>query len=326
MAAEDKLTTRSTKGSALTHAEMDANLLNLTYDSENNFGGMAPETTFPSGSNNNIAIGKDVLTSINGGDQNIAIGNLVAQHCVTGVSGTFIGNLSGQRTTGSSTVNVGRYAGGGTGGTNYSNTNNVSVGALAGLNNTSYDSVSVGASAGYAPRAIWRTVSLGYLANYNLPANRSYSVALGYYALNTASNQLMLGRDASGQGIERISGPQCGLTVSGNNLTMSGNVTAYSDVRLKRDIEKVDGIETIKKLRGVEYEKNNLKEWQKGSGVIAQEIQKVLPHLVIEEDDNKYLAVAYDGLSAYFIEAIKELSDKVESLQSEIEELKNGSS
>jgi len=65
-------------------------------------------------------------------------------------------------------------------------------------------------------------------------------------------------------------------------------------------------------MRGVSFTKDGCD----GSGVIAQELQKVAPELVNE--DGEYLSVAYGNLVGYLIEAVKDL-------KAEIEELKNDS-
>lgn len=98
---------------------------------------------------------------------------------------------------------------------------------------------------------------------------------------------------------------------SGGNLTASGNVTAYSDVRLKSDIQTItNALELVKRLRGAAY----IKDGKASIGVIAQEVQEVLPQLVQENSDG-YLSVAYGNMVAVLIEAVKELNTKIESLE-----------
>jgi len=101
-----------------------------------------------------------------------------------------------------------------------------------------------------------------------------------------------------------------GVSVSGS-LTASGNVTAYSDERLKSDVQTLDGSK-VYEMRGVSFTKDG----EAGSGVIAQELQKVAPELV--HDSGEYLSVAYGNLVGYLIEAIKELNAKVESLEGQL--------
>jgi hypothetical protein len=99
------------------------------------------------------------------------------------------------------------------------------------------------------------------------------------------------------------------LTVTGNILA-SGNITAFSDERLKTNIRDVTGaIEIIERLRGRRF----IKDGKENIGVIAQETQLVLPELVSTEDE--YLSVNYSGFVGVLIEAVKELSAKVRELE-----------
>ena len=101
-----------------------------------------------------------------------------------------------------------------------------------------------------------------------------------------------------------------------------------SDIRLKTDISTIkNSLEKIHKLSG------NTFKWKKITrpgtlmrvgdpdiGVIAQEVQKVLPDAVTER--NGYLNVAYSKLIPLLIEGIKDLSNQVDILKTEIKELK----
>ncbi len=99
------------------------------------------------------------------------------------------------------------------------------------------------------------------------------------------------------------------LYVRGNgNVTATGNVTAYSDERLKDDIQTLDGSK-VYDMRGVSFTKDG----EAGSGVIAQELQMVAPELVHEGEE--YLSVAYGNLVGYLIEAVKDLKAEVEELK-----------
>lgn len=117
---------------------------------------------------------------------------------------------------------------------------------------------------------------------------------------------------------------------TGNNfygnagLTMAGNITAYSDMRLKTDIEVIsDALNKVCNLRGVTYTRIEGNERQ--TGVIAQEVQAVLPEAVkIGEDEDQTLSVAYGNLVGLLIEAIKELNQTVTELRTEVNTLKGG--
>lgn len=94
------------------------------------------------------------------------------------------------------------------------------------------------------------------------------------------------------------------------NLVAAGNVTAYSDARLKSDIETIsDALGLVSRMRGVSFTKDGVR----GIGVIAQEMQSVLPEVV--RDDDKYLSVAYGNIVGVLIEAVKDLSAQVKELE-----------
>ena len=89
------------------------------------------------------------------------------------------------------------------------------------------------------------------------------------------------------------------------------NVQASSDERLKDNITTAP-VGLIDSLKGREWDWKESGE--KGSGVVAQELEKVLPHLV-DEDEDGMKSVAYNGLVAYLIEEIKALKAEVEALK-----------
>jgi hypothetical protein len=97
------------------------------------------------------------------------------------------------------------------------------------------------------------------------------------------------------------------------NATAAGNVTANSDERLKTNVKTIENaLDKVNQLRGVTFNKDG----HENIGVIAQEIQKVLPQLVHEaNDDMKTLSVAYGNIVGVLIEAVKELTEKVNKLE-----------
>ncbi len=101
------------------------------------------------------------------------------------------------------------------------------------------------------------------------------------------------------------------------SFTATGNVTAFSDVRLKDNIETLDGSKVLE-MRGVSY----TKEGEKGSGVIAQELEKVAPELVhTMEDEDGTKAVAYGNLVGYLIEAVKDQQKQINDLKAQLDGL-----
>ena len=95
--------------------------------------------------------------------------------------------------------------------------------------------------------------------------------------------------------------------------TFNDNVTAYSDERLKDNIETItDGLDKVEQLRGVTYTRDE----KESIGVIAQEVEKILPEIVLTADDEMGTkSVDYSRLTAVLIEAVKELSARVKELE-----------
>ena len=95
--------------------------------------------------------------------------------------------------------------------------------------------------------------------------------------------------------------------------TFNDNVTAYSDKRLKDNIETIEnGLDKVEQLRGVTYTRDE----KESIGVIAQEVEKILPEIVLTADDEMGTkSVDYSRLTAVLIEAVKELSARVKELE-----------
>jgi len=97
------------------------------------------------------------------------------------------------------------------------------------------------------------------------------------------------------------------------NCYVWGNVTAYSDRRHKKHIHTIEnGLDKVNELRGVNF--TRVETGEEHQGVIAQEVQKVLPE-VVHTDSQGYMSVAYGNMVGVLIEAVKELSAKVDALE-----------
>jgi hypothetical protein len=97
--------------------------------------------------------------------------------------------------------------------------------------------------------------------------------------------------------------------------TFNNDVTAFSDERLKSNITTIpNALSKVTKMRGVHYVRDAT--GKDSTGVIAQEMQKVAPELVLTaEDEMGTLSVNYGNITGYLIEAIKELSARVKELE-----------
>ena len=119
--------------------------------------------------------------------------------------------------------------------------------------------------------------------------------------------------------------PSYPLDVTGT-IRATSDVIAYSDERVKDNIETIENpLDKIKELRGVSYNRNDIEDKSKKIGVIAQEVEKILPEVVEQDDEGKY-SVAYGNMVGLLIESVKEQQKQIEELKSEIQELKDGSS
>ena len=104
------------------------------------------------------------------------------------------------------------------------------------------------------------------------------------------------------------------------NVSATGEITASSDERIKTNIKTIEnGLDKVSQLRGVEYDRIDIESHQ--IGVIAQEVEKVLPDIV-HTDERGMKSVAYGNLTAVLIEAIKDLKGEISELRAELNELK----
>lgn len=103
---------------------------------------------------------------------------------------------------------------------------------------------------------------------------------------------------------------------SAGAATFNNDVTAFSDVILKDNIDTIDNaLDRVKGMRGVFFDRKDNKQ-QRQTGVIAQEVEPFLPEVVREtKDEKKIKSVAYGNMVGVLIEAIKELNAKIEELQ-----------
>ena len=109
---------------------------------------------------------------------------------------------------------------------------------------------------------------------------------------------------------------------SDGDLHVDGDVIAFSttvsDVALKSDIEMIpNALDKIDEVRGVTFTRHN---GQKSAGIIAQELEKVLPEAVREKklslhDGKEYKTVEYDAIHGLLINCIKELKEKIRKLE-----------
>jgi hypothetical protein len=100
------------------------------------------------------------------------------------------------------------------------------------------------------------------------------------------------------------------------NMTAAGTITAYSDIRVKENIRTIgDALSKVISIRGVYFTRNDQEDKIKvHTGVIAQEVETVLPEVVSEDNEGKK-NVAYGNMVGLLIEAIKELNERIKTLE-----------
>jgi len=148
----------------------------------------------------------------------------------------------------------------------------------------------------------------------HMDAASGYDMFLNYYD----GANIQLGNGANGI---------IGVISAAGNLTMNGNITAYSDIRLKTNIKTIqNALGIVSRMRGVYFDW--IESGNQSIGLIAQEVQEVIPELVLENvvktppsfpgeetSEKTILSVDYGKITSILIEAIKEQQKQIEELR-----------
>ena len=99
--------------------------------------------------------------------------------------------------------------------------------------------------------------------------------------------------------------------------TFNNDVTAFSDKRLKTDISNIEnGLEKVMQMQGVYYKRNDVEDAREQVGVLAQDMEAILPEVVLTADDEiQTKSVDYGKITSVLIEAIKELKNEIDELK-----------
>ena len=111
------------------------------------------------------------------------------------------------------------------------------------------------------------------------------------------------------------------VQTTSTGATVTGDINSTSDARVKDNVEVIENaLQKIKQIRGVTFTRLDQEDKEKRhAGVIAQEVEKVLPEVVTQTGE--YKTVAYGNLTALLIEAIKQQQIQIDNQQRLIEEL-----
>jgi len=156
----------------------------------------------------------------------------------------------------------------------------------------------------------------------NAGVNKRLTVFSGSSAVSSSQGLILDTNNNLGVGVNESSDLPLSykLMVSGS-IKASGTVVQGSDIRLKEDIHPIDNaLNRIENIDGVYFKYKDSGE--KSIGVIAQDIQKILPE-VVSEDNNGYLGVNYSGIVPVLIEAVREQNSIIKDLEDRISDLEN---
>ena len=256
----------------------------------------------------NAALGYEAMTNNDSGKENVAIGARAMQGNISGSNNAVVGLTAlYSSTTGKRNVVMGRSAA-----LKLNGDDNVMLGFESGFESlTGKGNVFLGTKAGREELGsdllyIENSNSLTPLIGGNFISNR---VGINR-PVNVLSNTFEVGGTAS--------------------KTTAGSWVANSDRRLKKNIKTISGesaLSKLQKMRGVSYEWNDtqtgiIRPEGLQYGFVAQELMEVFPSKVTK-DAKGFYQTAYGDYDAFFVQAIQELTDKLNEKDAKIKELED---
>ncbi len=298
--------------------------------------------------NRNVAIGRNTLSEQIGlftapfsgvifGDDNVAVGSDALKNSRTGAGNIAIGseamfsyNYQSSAISGYN-ISIGNKSMYLAGSTAFGVRENIAIGQKALYMTNGIGNVAIGNGALYNAGVSLYNIAIGENAGYYETGSNKL------YIENSNSSTPLIGGDFTSNkvGINRLmtdlSAANQNFQVQGDALIMgilTVNATTYtSDVRFKKNILPLqNSLANILKINGVSYDwrKDDFKDRnfmdKKQIGLIAQEIEKIFPGMV-ETDINDYKSINYIQFIPVLVEALKELTHKVQCLESQNEKL-----
>jgi hypothetical protein len=172
---------------------------------------------------------------------------------------------------------------------------------LSGINAISLISISTNTT--NSNQLIPYTISFGSTIGLGATAEFVYNPSTGNFGIGTSNPTVKL--DVFGD-----------VNISG--ILTATDINSSSDIRLKKNIKKFENtLDKIDDIKGVSFEWKETNS--KSAGIIAQDLEKVFPELVI--NTSEYKKVNYNGLIGVLIESIKELKEEVKDLKKRLSKL-----
>jgi len=346
-----------TSGPNNTAVGFDGLFSNTTGSNNTAFGAFALLSNTNGGGN--VAAGLSALRFNTTGNGNVAIGSFALQNNTTGLNNTAIGNIAllSNTTAGFNTATgAGALANNTTGPNNTANgwnalsmntsgSDNTAVGFEAlfanttGGNNTAYgyqallnnttaaNNTAVGLNALINNQTGSNNIALGVSAGSSL-TNGSNNIDIGALGAAGEANKIRIGRQGTQNGTF-IAGI-FGVAVTGSQVVVTANGklgVAASSARFKEAIKPMDkASEAILALKPVtfrykeELDPNHVPQF----GLIAEQVEKVNPDLVVRDEDRKVNAVRYEAVNAMLLNEFLKEHRKVAQLEQQVERLTAG--
>ncbi len=288
-------------------------------------------TGITSGADNTV-MGTHAARNLTTGAGHVAIGTHARRLAAAGNNGVYVGIYSGYNHTAGRSVMVGEYAG-------YDSTStddSVFLGRLAGENvTTGYTEVIIGDRAGQSITTGYNHTCIGYKAGDNITTGyASIIIGTNDAAEANSRNEIVIGAGLAGKGYHQaFIGGVNGIY----NQPNSSSWSTTSDRRIKKNIHDYTlGLDVLEQIQVRNFEYRELEEMELGTdgqplekselpkgnqvGVIAQEIQDILPSVVKENETNGRLSVDNDEVTWLLVKAVQELSAQVKELQEKLDD------
>jgi|GEM_PF-1474626 len=286
-------------------------------------------TSFANGtatSGGNVVIGQGAGQAISSAYYNVAVGRYALQAATTGGNNTSLGTMSLYAlTTGTSNTAVG-----------YQALNNVitgnantAVGNVAATNlSTGDNNVFLGFRAGSLQTSGSRNIVIGAQMDVpNLSGSDQLNIGNAIYGDLSAGN-IGIGVTSPGYKLD-VNGSinmatGAALKIAGTNICTAAGCTSSSDKNLKENIQPLqNSLQKILHLRPVSYEWKDKERFgfSPQVGLIAQEVEKIYPEVVVTDPQSGLKSIAYDHLISPLIEAFKSLVQDTQKQNREIASL-----
>ena len=278
--------------------------LNLTDGNSNLTLGLNSGPVSPSGCVSNVAVGSGCLENLSAGNDNVAVGGNALKALSSGSENAVHGN------TACLNLNSGQW--------------NVCMGSATMKSATSGSfNVAIGTTAlGNMTGGSYNTV-VGNISGDNYTGTESSNVLISNEGVASENNTIRIGAQGTGNGQQNacfVAGI-AGVTVSSSGAvlinTSTGQLgTVVSSARYKHHIKDMDSYtQEIMKLRPVSFHYKSDQNMETHFGLIAEEVNEVIPNLVLYDKEGKPESVKYHDLPIFLLAEIQKLKREIESLK-----------